>query len=1435
MTHAALIERLTRRAVRSVTVAGMIDETFESPQLLAREAATAALAEHDDVPVTVFEHEDGAFSVSGNTHAVLMSPTTTDVVALDLDETLASMKVGEFWGLLTSVSSTDPDHVLFVTGRNKDKTPKGVAYDVARNKAAIASFKGYNGRFVKLDQKDIDGGAKAKIATKLKGQSFEDFTESVDEGMSADIHDLDAQKESAVFKSKRDGVPVVLMHDPSGRESWVPMELSHILRTRRRALTGNKGLKALKIVPDFYAENGKAKTGAAAKKAIAAMPHFTSESEARDSALQISKINRSITVVVVPHPRGFDVVKGPSKKAVFSARAGGEVAEARLQRFDSLADMVDSQPRDYSTFTPEPGTALAKVYVGEFGTLDEAAKPKGKPRKFSTVDHLGNKKIIYLWQDGSIRLATAAGVPMHPNAILASVRQDGSAGHAKEFRELGKKMAKLGDAAALKALKAAVYGNHKVAVESVDEAIKPKVDADGNVTLDGKQIAKVMQVSKHRWAAKDYKGREVTGNFTGRDAAVRVAAGVYFDVQRRKAAGMKVDEAFRPLPNQNEGYGFWGTLYTDVEMSDGYEFAGSYDTTKAHRDASMALAGAMLEPTPVRVRNVLDSKFGRHLANEVMRFLPPKVTAAAMKKALTKALAVKWVAKTLNSERKLAPFVVESLDTGKDLAEDTGDVPIYLNINSYTDRTKPGNYYMSSATAAAAETALDNAVTKIYPKLRKMVVAELKRDRKLTQALKADGFKLSESTVPQGDPTMTVRIIDDESSLAEAEGYYEGIEEDLAIDELEDALATAIGSAGNEHLPAIEQFEALCNEGEYAAAQDVGIGLLESILDEEQLDELKKGFKFNAGQRALIARRRKKAKTGTQKIELRKRRKEARKSINKLKRKRFRKMNKARLDRRRKQLGNSTEPTNPHAELFAEMAALGFTHAILIEGEEPLFSKDAAHAAEIAEDDDGEVVELEEGKVPPQFLSKQKGKGKANGKKKDDDEDDDDDTDESVEESTLEVTEDCYDDEGNLDVLGESAAAKMARAVTKFLRKHPRTGHGELATRFGIGQARAREVIDTVAKLGKAKGDAGSFEMVAVRVMDKLMQAGAKPAPAKGARVVMKPKHKVMKTGRMESDDGEGDENLDEAGYGGITKGGDGKPAHGAAGKAGDKTSGPKKGDAMRGPKPSYKGQTGAIKDDVKEAIENAAGDNNGHLFNEGDDGVLTFAFESRDEADAFLADLDENDLLDFEIEARLDEETDEDAVRVSLTLAEGAYEYSDGDDTKVTTHPGVKGKGAAPTAGAKKLKRSPRQDKNASEDVNEAYTVSVTPEKAAVLSTIKAEAKRAGSTKSAVADGKWAFTFESEKAGRAFIKALEKQVGHSMFSYDLPEADESDDETVEEATVVVPREEAEALIEAARACGVQSNDARVEVANSQVTLHCSPEQAEKIQQRLAS
>ena len=1364
MTTAALIERLANRSVRSVTVAGMIDETFETPQLLAREAASAALAEHDDEPITVFEHDDGSFSVSGNTHAVLMSPTATNVVALDLDETLAAMKVGQFWGLLTSASSSEPDHVLFVTGRNKDKTPKGVAYDVARNKAALASFKGFNGRFVKLDQKEIDGGTKAKIATKLKGQSFEDFVESTDEGfgppmkkvagwtvhtrgrnkgkvegpkgetyyantkhgevvlfdgdgagakkvpisrvpadvqrtikatideaMSSDIHDLDAQKKAAVFKSKRDGVPIVLMHDTKGQESWAPMELSHVLRSRRRELTGNKGLKAIAIVPDFYAENGKAKTGAAARKAIADMPHFKTADEAKAAALQISNINRKIIVSVVSHPRGFDVVKGPAKKAVFSVRAGGEVAEVQLQRFDSLADMVDAQPRDYSTFTPEPGTALAKLYIGEFGTLDEAAQPKGKPRKFSTVDHLGNKKIIYLWQDGRIRLATDKGTPLHPNYILAS---SGSSKEGdEEFRELGKKLAKLGDAAAVKALRRQVYGHHKVAVESIEES--------------------------------------------------------------------NMDEAFRPLPYKNEGYGFYGTIYTDVEMSDGHEFASGYDATKAHTDASKALANAMLDPTPVRVRNVLDSRFGRHFANELMRFLPQKVTAAAMKKALTKALAVKWVAKTLNTERKLAPFVVESV------MEDAGDVPLYFNLNSLVARITPSHAFVSQDTAAMFQSRLETVVYDLYPQFKKAVAQKLKRDRKLTQALKADGFKLSESTVPQGDPTMTVRIVSDESPLAEAEGYYEGIEEDLAIDELEEALATAIGSAGNDHLDAIQQFEALVAEGEYAAAQDVGIELLESILDEEALDELKKGFKFNAGQRALIARRRKKAKTGAQKIALRKRRKEARKSINKLKRKRFAKMNKARLDRRRKQLGNSTEPTNPHAELFAEMAALGFTHAILIEGEEPLFSRDADHAAEIAEDDNGEVVELEEGKVPPQFLSKQKGKkGKANGKKKDDDEeDDDDDTDESVEESTLEVTEDCYDDDGNLDVLGESAAAKMARAVTKFLRKHPRTGHGELATRFGIGQARAREVIDTVSRLGKAKGDAGSFEMVAVRVMDKLMQAGAKPAPAKGARVVMKPQHKVMKTGRMESDDSTEGDNVDEAGYGGITKGGDGKPAHGASGKAGDKTSGPKKADAMRGPKPSYKGQTGAIKDDVKEAIEQVASDNGGHLFLEGDDGDLTFAFETRAEADQFLTELDENELLDFEIEARLDEETDEDAVRVQLTLPEGAYDYEDGDDGKVTTHPGVKGKGAAPTAGAKKLKRSARQDKNASED----------------------------------------------------------------------EEGDDDGETVEEATVVVEREQAEALIEAARACGVASNDARVEVRDSKVTLHCSPEQAEQIQQRLAS
>jgi hypothetical protein len=91
-----------------------------------------------------------------------------------------TVRVGRFYGLKSSASASDWTHIVFVTGRQANKSPRGVVYDVDRNKASKASLRGYNFTgAAALSPKELDGGTKANIARKLDGKSFEDFTESV--------------------------------------------------------------------------------------------------------------------------------------------------------------------------------------------------------------------------------------------------------------------------------------------------------------------------------------------------------------------------------------------------------------------------------------------------------------------------------------------------------------------------------------------------------------------------------------------------------------------------------------------------------------------------------------------------------------------------------------------------------------------------------------------------------------------------------------------------------------------------------------------------------------------------------------------------------------------------------------------------------------------------------------------------------------------------------------------------------------------------------------------------------------------------------------------------------------------------------------------------------------------------------------------------------
>lgn len=278
--------------------------------------------------------------------------------------------------------------------------------------------------------------------------------------------------------------------------------------------------------------------------------------------------------------------------------------------------------------------------------------------------------------------------------------------------------------------------------------------------------------------------------------------------------------------------------------------------------------------------------------------------------------------------------------------------------------------------------------------------------------------------------------------------YLEGVEtfEDLTetetvelldetvIDDLEEAVLTALRDSGTvqEHADLLEELFGMLSEGEYEDAWDVGVAILEATdtLTEEQLDELKKGFRFAAGARAMMQRVRRKVKTGAERMKLKKRRKKARKAVNRIKRQRFYKRNKQRIKMRRKQLGNSVERRDTVSPIDESMVEAGFTHAVVVEGADPIYLRDEETAFEIAEADGGEVVELAE-------------------------------------------------------------AAGMAQQIAAFLRRHPDVTYGELATTFRIGRDVAQQIMLSYGRVGGASGAKGDF---ARHLASFLPQVGAVPA-----------------------------------------------------------------------------------------------------------------------------------------------------------------------------------------------------------------------------------------------------------------------------------------------------------------------------------------------------
>lgn len=400
------------------------------------------------------------------------------------------------------------------------------------------------------------------------------------------------------------------------------------------------------------------------------------------------------------------------------------------------------------------------------------------------------------------------------------------------------------------------------------------------------------------------------------------------------------------------------------------------------------------------------------------------------------------------------------------------------------------------------------------------------------------------------------------------------IMEDVVIESFEAALSDAVASDPNAHLLTLREIDEMLEAGDYESALQRGCELLEACgVDEARIDEFKKGFKVSAGARARMSRMRNKPKSGGQLMALRARRRAARKSSSRMKRARYYKQNKRRIARRRSQLQNS-QVVDLDARLVAEMAEEGMIF-VVVGGGEPTF----ASSREIAEgmlQDGQEVIEL----TDEQIDEARKKAGKCKSKKPaedmpmeaqsmDDEEDEEDDEESDDSEDDSEDEEDDEDEEDYDESIQESEASKLANEIAKFMKKNPRVGYGELATRFKIGRDVAQQAVILAGKVAGARGDEASWLHLAKEIMGKLLNHSAGSArPAAPTSTVVRAQ--VASVEGDEANLSEDDDELEEAGMQGTKP----KVRTSPGNKAGCIQV--KRGGKL--PKPKLKGKEGAIK-----------------------------------------------------------------------------------------------------------------------------------------------------------------------------------------------------------------------------------------------------------------
>ncbi len=441
------------------------------------------------------------------------------------------------------------------------------------------------------------------------------------------------------------------------------------------------------------------------------------------------------------------------------------------------------------------------------------------------------------------------------------------------------------------------------------------------------------------------------------------------------------------------------------------------------------------------------------------------------------------------------------MDDGSDtpLVEDAGDVVVYLNPYNYVEWASLGKVdtdVVKRVGAILSDIALDDTVRGF---IRKRVIARIKKDTKIMQALRASGGQLIEKN--QMNKNNTVGDADEfviETADGELVVDASDLMEDVVIDALEQAIEEAIAKNPNQHLDLVRQVDSMLEDGDYESALHVGCALLRRLgVDESRLDEFKQGFKVSAGRRAAIARKRAKPKTGMAMMALRKRRRAAKKSSAKMKRARYYKRNRVRLARRRKQLANAIQM--PDNTVVQEMLQAGMPFAILVEGADALFASSREAAEELAEEFGGAVVEctdLLEGRVNVVEAAADDEEDDEEDYADDEESDDEEDSEDDEEDDPDEEEPDDDEDDMEESVDENMAMANFAQVVARFIVANPKVTYGELATHFGIGRDVAQQFL-LLHQFSSPK-DRGSYLALAKEILGsmKTFQAGTKPLAA---------------------------------------------------------------------------------------------------------------------------------------------------------------------------------------------------------------------------------------------------------------------------------------------------------------------------------------------------